>query len=145
MKTEKKIFHNYLARRNLRGTSQRELILEAFLSIERHVSSEELYDFVRENDPAIGQATVYRVMKLLIDAGLARGLDFGDGVMRYEHAHNHPHHDHLLCRKCGKTLEVIEPVIEELQSRVAQNHGFELTDHKMYLYGLCPDCIVKNS
>ncbi|MDI6743344.1 MAG: Fur family transcriptional regulator [Smithella sp.] len=140
MRKEREIFGKYLSRHNLRDTPQRELILDAFLKREKHFSAEELYDIVKKSDPSIGQATVYRMLKLLAEAGLAREVDFGDGVMRYEHSYNHPHHDHLVCRECGKTVEVMDSVIEELQKRVAESFGFELTDHEMYLYGLCPDC-----
>lgn len=127
----------------MRDTLQRELILQIFLRREGHISAEQLYDLVKKRDPSIGQATVYRALKLLIEAGLAREIDFGDGVIRYEHKYNHPHHDHLICRGCGKTLEVVDSVIEKLQKRVAESYGFELTDHEMYLYGYCENCRQK--
>ncbi|MFZ2418542.1 MAG: Fur family transcriptional regulator [Smithellaceae bacterium] len=140
MDIEKNIFHKYLGKHDMRDTSQRELILEVFLKREEHVSAEELYDVVKKRDSSLGQATVYRVLKLIVEAGLAREVDLGDGVMRYEHNYNHPHHDHLVCRGCGKTIEVFDSVIEELQKRVAESYGFELTDHEMYLYGFCENC-----
>jgi len=145
MRTEKDIFGDYLSRHNLRDTPQRELILDAFLKREEHVSAEELYDIVKKRDPSIGQATVYRNLKLFSEAGLAREVDFGDGVVRYEHSYNHPHHDHLICRGCNKTEEVVNSVIEELQKRVAEKVGFELKDHEMYLYGLCENCRKKRN
>ena len=132
-----------MSRNNLRDTPQRELILETFLKREEHISAEELYDVIKKRDPSIGQATVYRNLKLLTEAGLAREVVFGDGVVRYEHNYKHPHHDHLICRGCGKTVEVVDSVIEELQKRVAEQFGFELTDHAMYLYGNCEDCKTK--
>ncbi|HNS56391.1 MAG TPA: Fur family transcriptional regulator [Smithellaceae bacterium] len=140
MEDEKQVFTNYLLKKNLRDTPQREMILDDFLKNEGHISAEQLYDIVKKRDPSIGQATVYRVMKLLVEAGLAREVDFGDGVIRYEHSYKHPHHDHLICRKCGKTVEVMDSIIEELQKRLAESFGFELTDHEMYLYGICEDC-----
>jgi len=143
MKTAKDIFVDYLSKKNLRDTPQREQILDAFLKREEHVTAEQLYDMVKKKDPSIGQATVYRVLKLMVEAGLAREVDFGEGVMRYEHRYNHPHHDHLVCRGCGKTVEVVDSIIEELQKRVAESFGFELTDHEMYLYGLCENCRKK--
>lgn len=143
MKTEKEIFEDFLGRQNLRETTQRGLVLDAFLGREGHLSAEQLYDLVKKKDPTIGQATVYRVLKLISNAGLAREVDFGDGMMRYEHNYNHPHHDHLICRGCGKTVEVLDSVIEELQKRVAEKYGYELTDHEMYLYGFCADCQKK--
>ncbi len=143
MNEEQNIFHKYLEKHDLRDTLQRELILQIFLRREGHISAEQLYDLVKKRDPSIGQATVYRALKLLIEAGLAREIDFGDGVIRYEHKYNHPHHDHLICRGCGKTLEVVDSVIEKLQKRVAESYGFELTDHEMYLYGYCENCRQK--
>jgi len=140
MRTEKDIFGDYLSRHNLRDTPQRELILDTFLKSEEHISAEDLYDIVKKRDPSIGQATVYRMLKLLAEAGLARELDFGDCIKRYEHNYNHPHHDHLICRKCGKTVEVVEPQIEDFQKRVAEKYGFKLTDHSLYLYGYCANC-----
>ena len=143
MQTEKEIFDAYLAKKNLRETPQRGMILDAFLKREEHITAEQLYDIVKKDDPTIGQATVYRVLKLIVEAGLAREVDFGDGTMRYEHCYNHPHHDHLVCRGCGKTVEVMDAIIEELQKRVAESFGFELTDHEMYLYGYCEKCCGK--
>ncbi|MBN1664307.1 MAG: transcriptional repressor [Deltaproteobacteria bacterium] len=143
MKKEKEIFNQFLSRKNLRATPQRDLVLDVFLTREDHITAEQLYDVVKKNDPSIGQATIYRFLKLMLDAGLAREVDFGDGVMRYEGSYNHPHHDHLICRGCGKTIEVVDSVIEELQRRVAESFGFELTDHEMYLYGLCEVCRKK--
>jgi len=143
MKTEKDIFDNFLIRKNLRKTPQRGLILNTFLKREEHITAEQLYDIVKKRDPSIGQATVYRVLKLICEVGLAREVDSGDGVMRYENNYNYPHHDHLVCRGCGKTVEVMDSVIEELQKRVAESFGFELTDHEMYLYGNCAECRKK--
>lgn len=143
MKTEKQIFEDFLHKKNLRETPQRGLILNEFLKREEHTTAEELYDIVKMRDRTIGQATVYRVLKLLCEAGLAREVDFGDGVMRYEHHYGHTHHDHLICRSCGRSVAVCDPVIEELQARLAAQHGFQLLDHEMYLYGLCEDCLGK--
>ena len=143
MKTEKEIFEVFLMEKRLRDTPQREVILDVFKKLEGHVTAEQLYDMVKKRDPSTGQATVYRVLKLFIEAGLAREVDFGDGVMRYEHSYNHPHHDHLICRSCGKTVELVDAEIEKLQKRAAKKWGFELTDHEMYLYGFCSACREK--
>jgi len=145
MKIEKKIFQKFLGEKDLWDTPQRELILDTFLQREGHISAEELYDIVKKRDSSIGQATVYRMLKLLTEAKLAREVDFGDNVKRYEQDYNHPHHDHFVCRGCGKTVEVVNSLIEELQQKIAKQYGFELTDHAMYLYGFCEDCRKKNS
>ncbi len=139
-KIEKQIFTDFLAKKNLRDTSQRELILDEFLRREQHISAEELYDIVKQRDRTIGQATVYRGLKLLCEAGLAREVDFGDGTMRYEHEFGHEHHDHLACTSCGKMIEVLDPAIETLQKALAEKYGFRLSNHEMYLYGTCSEC-----
>ncbi len=143
LRRERELFAQHLSQKGLRLTRQRRLILEAFLGGRGHLSSEELYQRVRRKDPSIGRATVYRTLKLLTSSGLAREVDFGEGLSRYEHLWGHAHHDHLICTSCGRTLEVMDTEIERLQERLAQRHGFSLTGHKMDLYGLCPRCRPK--
>jgi Fur family ferric uptake transcriptional regulator len=97
---------------------------------------------VREVDSRIGQATVYRTMKLLTKCGLAEPRHFGDGHTRYEPIapDDEEHHDHLICTRCNRIVEFLDSRIEKLQEEVALAHGFSVTDHKMELYGLCPQC-----
>ncbi len=121
-------------------TSQRRLILDVFLASHGHLSSEDLYAAVAKHDPSVGQATVYRTLKLLAESGLAREVHFGDGVARYEVIYGHEHHDHLVCEQCGKALGVVDERIEELQEQIAQREGWTLTGHRMCLYGICPQC-----
>ena len=139
------IFADFVARKKLKMTPQRRRILEVFLGEEGHVTSEELYQKVKSEYDSIGQATVYRTLKLLADSGLAKAVEFGDGAMRYEILYGQSHHDHLICESCGVNVEVVDPAIERLQEEVAKRHGFRLTAHKLYLYGICPDCQKKAS
>ena len=143
MKEFENVFSEFLEKKGLKMTSQRSMILDTFIKIKGHLTSEELYDIVKKKDGAIGQATVYRTLKLLSESGIAREVDFGDGLVRYEHKYGHEHHDHLICNSCGKNIEVLEQQIEELQEKMAKRHGFKLTGHKMYLYGICRDCRKK--
>lgn len=143
MRKAKGIFEKFLSGKGLKMTRQRALILETFLRKEGHLSSEELYDLLKTKDPSLGRATVYRMLKLLKDAGLANEVDFGEGVSRYEHKYGHAHHDHLICVRCGRTREVVDEEIESLQEKLAERFGFALTSHKMDLYGLCQDCRKK--
>lgn len=137
------IFADFVVRKKLKMTPQRRQILDVFLAEEGHVTSEELYQKVKRDYASIGQATVYRTLKLLADSGLAKAVEFGDGAMRYEILFGQTHHDHLICEECGKNVEVVDPAIERLQEEVARRHGFALTGHKLYLYGLCPECRAK--
>ncbi|HDQ40500.1 MAG TPA: transcriptional repressor [Desulfonatronum sp.] len=143
MQEARKQFFQFLARKKLKFTSQRGLIFDVFWHIKDHVSPEELYNAVKQNDPRVGQATVYRTLKLLCESGIAREVNFGDGVARFEPAFGQSHHDHLICTNCHRSVEVMDPKIEKLQEKLARDHGFTLTGHKLYLFGICPHCREK--
>ena len=140
MTEEKEIFHQHIQRAGLKRTAQRDLILEVFLRTEKHLSSEDLYQLAKERDPNVGHTTVYRTLKLLVEAGLAREVRFGDGRTRYEHNYKHPHHDHLICTDCGKTIEFYSEELEAIQESIASKHGFESTHHTLRMFGTCSDC-----
>jgi len=84
-------------------------------------------------------------MKILTDAGLASARHFEGGQTRYEGALDRHHHDHLICTSCGNIAEFENERIEELQDRVAEEHGFTVTHHKLELYGLCAACQQRQS
>lgn len=140
MNTPQEVFAEYLGHKNLKMTPQRRLILDTILKRKEHLSSEELYSHVKKRDSSIGQATVYRTLKLLNESGLIEPLDFADGVTRYEPSYGTDHHDHLICEHCGKNIEILDETIELRQEELAKEHGFTLSRHKMYLYGVCADC-----
>ena len=130
----------YMEKKGLRSTSQRRLVTEIFFKADGHLSIEDLWAKVRRRDPKMGYATIYRTLKLLTESGLAYERKFGDGVSRYEVAHEDEHHDHLICTSCNKIVEFEDHQIEELQTGLAKKHGFRLTRHIHELYGLCGDC-----
>jgi len=140
LKSAQQVFIDYLKENKLTLTPQRRCIAEIFLQTEGHFSAERLCELVRQFLPDLGQATLYRTLKLLVESGLAEAIDPGDGVVLYEHGYGHEHHDHLVCCKCGRKVEVQDPVIENRQEALAEGHGFSLTRHRMYLYGVCPNC-----
>lgn len=137
---EKEIFLEHIRAAGLRRTEQRDLILEIFLSTEDHLTSEDLYSLVHKKDPTVGLTTIYRTLKLLTEAGLAREVRFGDNKTYYEHHYNHEHHDHMICTHCGKVIEFFSPDIEDLQDQMAEKFGFRPTHHSLRLWGICSDC-----
>lgn len=137
---EKEVLVEHLQRAGLRRTNQRDLILETFLRTEDHLTSEDLYQLVKRQDPNVGHTTVYRTLKLLTEAGLAREVRFGDNKTYYEHHFNHQHHDHMICTHCGKVIEFFSAEIEALQDQMADNFGFQPTHHSLRLWGFCSDC-----
>jgi len=142
---EKEIFLEHIQKAGLRRTGQRDLILETFLKTEDHVTSEDLYWIVQKKDPSVGHTTVYRTLKLLTEAGLAREVRFGDNKTYYEHHYDHEHHDHMICTQCGKVIEFFSPEIESLQEQMADNFGFRLSHHSVRMWGSCSECSAKDT
>lgn len=137
-------FEQFVQYKGLRHTDQRRRILDVFLTTERHVTVQELYDLVRKRHKQIGYATVSRTVKLIEEAGLGRIVDFGDGVQRFEHKYGHDHHDHLICVKCGKFVEIYSEKLEKLQEQIVKKHKFTQQYHKLEIFGLCPRCKGKS-
>lgn len=129
-----------MSERGLKSTRQRSLIIDLFFEMHGHLSVEDVWARVRQDDPRVSVATVYRTMKLLSEAGLAHARNFGDGQTRFEPAVGREHHDHLICTRCGTIIEFENDQIERMQDAVARRHGFKVTSHKMELYGLCKSC-----
>jgi Fur family ferric uptake transcriptional regulator len=141
MKSQAKVqLSQYLASQGLRSTSQRDTILKTFIEAGQHLSAEELYARVKKAHPGIGYATVYRTLKLLVEADLAEERRFEDGFTRFEYKKKDTHHDHLICIRCGAIIEFENERIEILQHDVARQKGFKVQSHKLELYGLCAAC-----
>ncbi len=134
------ILKAYLEKTGLKSTAQRDYIAETFFKTNTHISLDELLKKVKRKNSRIGYATVYRTMKLLTECGLALARQFGDGQTRYENLPADGHHDHIICIKCSKIAEFQNQKIEQLQIEAAKKLGFTVVNHKLELYGYCPDC-----
>jgi Fur family ferric uptake transcriptional regulator len=139
MKPTEKL-RTYLHRKGLKITQQRQEIAESFLRANRHLSAEELHRRIRRTQPEVGLSTVYRTLKLMVDAGLASRREFGDGITRYEPRTGESHHDHLICVRCGAIIEFENQKIEALQKEVAALNDFTVTRHRLEIYGYCRKC-----
>ena len=138
--SEIEVLENYITEHKLKITKQRRTVLNVFLECKDHVSVEELYSIVSEQEPKIGLATIYRTLALLTKSGLALEMDFGDGQKRYESSFMSAHHDHMVCTECGKIIEFNHPLIEKYQEEIAIQNGFKITSHKLDLFGHCSNC-----
>ena len=131
--------------RELRMTAVREAIVRAVLEYDGHFHVQELARVLQEHgvrDAAL--ATVYRAMPLLVEAGIAQPALMSSGdEQRYEAAFERPHHDHLVCTKCGEVIEFHYEALEALQRDIAEQYGYELTGHVHELLGRCPKCRKK--
>jgi Fur family transcriptional regulator, ferric uptake regulator len=112
-------------------------ILEATDS--RHMSAEDVYKALRDADEDVGLATVYRVLTQFEAAGLVMRHHFEGGHSVFEMM-TEDHHDHIVCTKCGKVEEFYDEVIEAQQKKQAEKKGYTISDHSLYIYGLCKDC-----
>ncbi|MEJ2361101.1 MAG: ferric iron uptake transcriptional regulator [Gammaproteobacteria bacterium] len=108
----------------------------------RHMSAEDVYKALLESGEEVGLATVYRVLTQFEQAGLVSRHHFEGGQSVFE-LNEGKHHDHILCVKCGKVDEFIDKLIEERQELIAKEKGYEMTDHSLYIYGICKDCQQK--
>ena len=131
---------NELKRAGLKATLPRMKILEFLENSEvRHMSAEDVYKALLETGEEVGLATVYRVLTQFETAGLVVRHHFEGGQSVFEMAHG-KHHDHILCVRCGKVDEFVDDIIEERQEKIAKQKGYAMTDHSLYIYGVCADC-----
>ncbi len=129
----------------LKATFPRLKILELFQKTqtengERHLTAEDIYRLLVAEDMDIGLATVYRVLTQFEQAGLLQRHHFESGKSIFE-LNEGTHHDHLVCLQCGRVEEFFDPEIEKRQSRIAEERGFAVRDHALYLYA---DCVKRD-
>lgn len=127
----------------LKATLPRLKILDIFQNAEvRHLSAEDVYKILLNDNLDVGLATVYRVLTQFEQAGLLQRNHFETGKAVFE-LNEGSHHDHLVCLDCGKVEEFFDEEIEQRQLRIAEQHGFLIADHALALYGHCKECRVK--
>lgn len=136
---EKYLDNHEIRKAGLKVTLPRVKILELLEnSKRRHVSAEDVYKMLLENDEEIGLATVYRVLTQFEAAGLVARHNFEGGHAVFE-LERGEHHDHIVCVSCGKVEEFMDTTIEKRQQEIAEEHGFEMADHSLIIYGRCKD------
>lgn len=124
----------------LKVTLPRIKILEIMENSEtRHLSAEDVYKHLLEEGEEVGLATVYRVLTQFETAGLVSRHHFDEGHSVFE-LNQGSHHDHIVCVKCGKVEEFMDETIEQRQKDIAAKAGFQITDHCLYIYGVCGAC-----
>jgi Fur family ferric uptake transcriptional regulator len=144
MQTEKEIFHSHIKAKGLKYTTERKRILEAVLSMPSHFEVDELHMKMRgQYNNKVSKATIYRTLPLMVEAGILREVLFVDKHAHYEHTYRHKHHEHLICIKCEKIIEFVNPQLENLLISVADTHQFEIQEHKLEMTGICKDCRAK--
>jgi Fur family ferric uptake transcriptional regulator len=129
----------------LKVTAPRVKILQMLETAnERHMSAEDIYKHLLEMGDDVGLATVYRVLTQFEAAGLVVRHHFEGGHSVFE-LDDGEHHDHLVCVKCGQVVEFVDSTIEERQLAIAEKMKFRMTDHSLYIYGVCESCGAKEN
>ncbi|HEX7103312.1 MAG TPA: Fur family transcriptional regulator [Nitrolancea sp.] len=122
-----------------RLTPQRMMVLSALSEQENHVTAETLLDLVRLEYPYINLSTIYRTLDLLVELGLVAETDLGGGVREFELVGAHPHH-HLICQRCGHTVEIGDETLQPLRDRLQSHYGFEARMDHFAIFGVCQTC-----
>ena len=129
-----------LRKAGLKVTLPRMKILDILeVARDSHMSAEDVYKALLESGEDIGLATVYRVLTQFESAGLVKRHHFEGGHSVFE-LNEGAHHDHILCVKCGRVDEFVDEMIEQRQKDIAAELGYEMTDHCLYMYGICTKC-----
>lgn len=123
-----------------RVTKQRLAVSAALDELDDFVSTQELHRILQERGTSVSLATSYRILQSLADDGLVDVLRNADGEVVYRRCAVTGHHHHLLCRNCGKAVEVEAPAVEAWAARIASEHGFTAVEHTVEIFGLCPEC-----
>ncbi|OLC47828.1 MAG: hypothetical protein AUH43_10845 [Acidobacteria bacterium 13_1_40CM_65_14] len=121
-------------------SAKRDRIVDVFLRQKGHVSADDLFEQVRRQNPGIGRATVYRTLQWMVEAGIARKVDFGEGRSRFEPSYRHPRHFHLICTTCHRSSEFLSSDVESLMEEVAAARGFTTSQSVVQIYGTCEEC-----
>ena len=133
-------FRAYLRDRGLPVTPQRLAIADVLLGSDRHLSAEEIAGELALRGTAVGTATVYRTIDVLLESGLVIERDFGEGFRRFEPSRDAPHHEHLLCSACGAVEEFRDERLERITTEAAESRGFVRHRHRLVIHGLCRAC-----
>jgi Fur family ferric uptake transcriptional regulator len=125
--------------RAARPTRQRRAVADCLRRFDDFRSAQEIHDLLRQGGDNVGLSTVYRTLQAMAEADEVDVLRAEDGEARYRRCSD-THHHHLVCRGCGRTVEVEGPAVERWATKVAEEHGFAEVSHTLEIFGRCPSC-----
>jgi Fur family ferric uptake transcriptional regulator len=132
-------FQRIIRQRGFRVTPQRQIILDAVRASKGHSTPDQIYHRVVKKAPALNRATVYRTLDFLAEQHLITCVDIGTGGKVYEMPGDYPH-QHLVCERCGKTLQVSHAAVSRAFEQIERDHGFRVTTDHLALFGVCAEC-----
>jgi Fur family transcriptional regulator, ferric uptake regulator len=133
-------FRRYLRDHRLPVTRPRDFGAETVFLSDDHLSVDAIQRRLKERGVRVGTATVYRTLDVLVQSGLVRAHDFGEGYKRYEPMPAQAHHEHLVCVRCGRVVEFANERLERMLPIIADEHAFQHQRHRVEIYGVCREC-----
>jgi Fur family transcriptional regulator, ferric uptake regulator len=133
-------FRRHLREHHQPVTRQRDLVAQIVFHSSDHLSVEGIRRELQQMGERVGLATVYRTPDLLVESGLVRAHEFGQGFKRYEPMADQTHHEHLICEDCGRVVEFANERVERMLPVLADEHGFQHRRHRVEIYGICRSC-----
>ncbi|MFO0947256.1 MAG: transcriptional repressor [Planctomycetota bacterium] len=132
-------FREFLEIKGLKRTGERMRMVEHIFEKHHHFEADELVASLKEKNLRVSRSTVYRTLRVLVEAGLLRELHFGTST-HYEHDYGYPQHEHLVCDKCGAVIEFVSEELAKLQEAICREYRFRPTNHKFIIQGVCEKC-----
>ena len=132
-------FREFLEIRGEKLTEPRRILIRHIFDSHKHFDADELVADLHQAGRRVSRATVYRTLRLLVEAGLLRELRLTNRTA-YEHDHGYPSHDHLHCTECNTVIEFNDEEVRRLRDAVSLQHGFRATGHRFLITGVCPSC-----
>lgn len=127
---------------DIRITPQRQAVLEFLITSKTHPTADEIYKGLSEKFPGMSVATVYNNLRLFTKIGFVQEMAYGDASSRFDFSSKK--HYHAICEECGKIVDTYYPGLDDVETATEQLTGFKINEHRMELYGVCPDCQQKN-
>jgi Fur family transcriptional regulator, ferric uptake regulator len=129
-----------LRQNGYRLTHQRHAVLKAIADSHDHLTPAEIYAKVRQEDPSVGLATIYRVINLLAELDLICRVNLGGDSPGYLMKRSEAHHHHLVCSRCGKAVDFTNCDLSQLEQQLSRDTDFRIEGHILEVYGRCPEC-----
>jgi Fur family ferric uptake transcriptional regulator len=137
-------FNGFLKSNGLKPTTERLTILKEALTTDGHFEADDLLVILKKKGQKSSRATVYRTLDIMSQAGVLRKVCLGESAVQFEKINNKPHHDHLICRKCGGKIEFINPEFEQIRRQICSRHNFQPSGYCFQIFGTCSDCAGKS-
>ena len=143
--TVRKIFKDYLKKKNHRKTEERFNILDEIYTLDEHFDAESLHSHMKKKGFKSSRATIYNTIELLLDCALITRHQFGKNTSRFERSYSFRQHDHLICEDCEHVLEFCDPRIQQIQKVMGDVLKFNITHHSLNLFGKCREYLEKGT